>query len=404
MDGPDIPPFFICPISLQIMKDPVTLSTGITYDRESIDRWLFRYKHNTCPVTKQPLDNHTLTPNSTLLRLIQSWHLLKSSKLILAVDPPRPTFDLSLLHDLINKVREPESQIKSLRSIKLLIQDNENNRRYVEESGIPSLIASLVTETSPQEISHLNGNSTTIEEFMNVLFHLKLSPETLEKIVEDNNGKIIRSLSSILQLGSFQARIHAALLLKSIFKVVGENYKMELHSDLFDGIAEILKDQNSNRATTATLSILISVTPFGRNRIRAIEAGIVPVLVELLAETNERRSCESMLVVLEILCGWSDGRSAFLAHPASVAAVSSKILRVSQLANERAVKVLLLVCRYCMGGEILKEMVEVGGVTKLCMVVQGSCSRKAKEKAKEILGLHFRTWKKSPCFPSCLLP
>jgi hypothetical protein len=71
MDDIEVPYYFICPISLQIMKDPVTAITGITYDRESIEHWLFISKNTTCPVTKQPLPRDSgLTPNHTLRRLI----------------------------------------------------------------------------------------------------------------------------------------------------------------------------------------------------------------------------------------------------------------------------------------------------------------------------------------------
>ncbi|XLS71215.1 hypothetical protein HN51_028080 [Arachis hypogaea] len=70
----DVPLFFLCPISLEIMKDPVTVSTSITYDRESIETWLFSGKNKSCSVTKQQLsssDFFDLTPNHTLHRLIQ---------------------------------------------------------------------------------------------------------------------------------------------------------------------------------------------------------------------------------------------------------------------------------------------------------------------------------------------
>ncbi|GMJ03356.1 plant U-box 23 [Hibiscus trionum] len=74
MDDIEVPTYFICPISLQIMKDPVTAATGITYDRESIEHWLLTCKNTTCPVTQQPLPpDSDLTPNHTLRRLIQAW-------------------------------------------------------------------------------------------------------------------------------------------------------------------------------------------------------------------------------------------------------------------------------------------------------------------------------------------
>ncbi|KAI9107682.1 hypothetical protein K1719_021345 [Acacia pycnantha] len=74
MEEIEVPQYFVCPISLQIMKDPVTALTGITYDRESIEQWLLKAKEHKCPVTKQPLPRGSdLTPNHTLRRLIQAW-------------------------------------------------------------------------------------------------------------------------------------------------------------------------------------------------------------------------------------------------------------------------------------------------------------------------------------------
>ncbi|KAL9649333.1 hypothetical protein ABK040_014635 [Willaertia magna] len=53
---------FICPISQQLMIDPVIISeTGQTYDRKTIEEWL--QKQNTCPSTGIKLKSKTLTPN-----------------------------------------------------------------------------------------------------------------------------------------------------------------------------------------------------------------------------------------------------------------------------------------------------------------------------------------------------
>ena len=48
---------------MELMKDPVTVSTGITYDRESIEHWVYTCKKKTCPATMQELQNLELTPN-----------------------------------------------------------------------------------------------------------------------------------------------------------------------------------------------------------------------------------------------------------------------------------------------------------------------------------------------------
>ncbi|CAA2976745.1 U-box domain-containing 17, partial [Olea europaea subsp. europaea] len=67
-----IPKDFCCPISLDLMTDPVTVSTGQTYDRESISRWM-EEGHFTCPKTGQMLGDTQLVPNRALRNLITQW-------------------------------------------------------------------------------------------------------------------------------------------------------------------------------------------------------------------------------------------------------------------------------------------------------------------------------------------
>ncbi|KAK1388981.1 U-box domain-containing protein [Heracleum sosnowskyi] len=47
-----VPKDFSCPITLDLMTDPVIISTGQTYDRSSITRWM-EEGHCTCPKTGQ---------------------------------------------------------------------------------------------------------------------------------------------------------------------------------------------------------------------------------------------------------------------------------------------------------------------------------------------------------------
>ncbi|KAF4377139.1 hypothetical protein F8388_017543 [Cannabis sativa] len=67
-----VPYLFRCPITLDLFKDPVTLSTGQTYDRSSIEKWLAA-GNLTCPVTMQKLHDPTMVPNHTLRHLIDHW-------------------------------------------------------------------------------------------------------------------------------------------------------------------------------------------------------------------------------------------------------------------------------------------------------------------------------------------
>ena len=56
-----VPISFYCPITQEIMADPVFTSDGQTYERAAIEKWLAN--HNTSPLTGNQLSMNTLTPN-----------------------------------------------------------------------------------------------------------------------------------------------------------------------------------------------------------------------------------------------------------------------------------------------------------------------------------------------------
>ena len=66
-----VPDIFICPISCEIMRDPVFTATGNTYERDLIAKWL--YTHGTDPLTNESMCRKTLTPNLALCSAIAAW-------------------------------------------------------------------------------------------------------------------------------------------------------------------------------------------------------------------------------------------------------------------------------------------------------------------------------------------
>lgn len=61
---------FVCPITRQIMREPVTAADGHTYDHAAISRWLAN--HDTSPKTGEAMTN-LLLPNFNLKRLIEDF-------------------------------------------------------------------------------------------------------------------------------------------------------------------------------------------------------------------------------------------------------------------------------------------------------------------------------------------
>ncbi|KAG2666685.1 hypothetical protein I3760_15G074900 [Carya illinoinensis] len=69
---PEPPKEFKCPITMQVMHDPMIIASGKTFERFWIERW-FNEGNQTCPITHMKLDNLFMTPNSILKELISAW-------------------------------------------------------------------------------------------------------------------------------------------------------------------------------------------------------------------------------------------------------------------------------------------------------------------------------------------
>ncbi|KAL5067562.1 hypothetical protein RYX36_018449 [Vicia faba] len=431
----EVSPFFLCPISLQLMNDPVTVSTGITYDRQSIEKWLFSSQNNTCPVTKQLLlhDHQNLiilTPNHTLRTLIQAWCTLNSSYGVQRIPTPKPPTTKTLiqkhLKEASNSSDSPHLLIQSLEKLKMIASESETNRRCIESAGAVEFLASIVTKnntggssscstTELTETTILDDEDDDIEGFafdfdvgaddeaINILYNLHLTEQGLKTLLNFKNGEFLDSLMRLMQKGNYDSRTYAVFLLKSMSKVADPSKLAYLKTEFFVELVQLLKDQISEKASKATLQTLIQVVEIGRNRVRAVESGCVQVLIELLLDCKERKPCEMILVLLEMLCQCADGRYELLSHACGLAIVSKKILRISTMANDRAVRILLSVARFSATHLIVQEMLQIGVVAKLCLVLQVDSGNKAKEKAREILKLHAKSWRNSHCVPTNLL-
>ncbi|XP_041663784.1 WD repeat, SAM and U-box domain-containing protein 1-like [Cheilinus undulatus] len=71
-NGSEAPDEFLCPITRELMKDPVIAADGYSYERESIESWI-RGKNKTSPMTNLPLQTSMLTPNRSLKMAITRW-------------------------------------------------------------------------------------------------------------------------------------------------------------------------------------------------------------------------------------------------------------------------------------------------------------------------------------------
>ena len=70
-EAEEVPDDYICPITAEIMTDPVTTVDGFTYERTAISEWL-RTK-DTSPFTGATLESKTVIPNLSLRSMIRGF-------------------------------------------------------------------------------------------------------------------------------------------------------------------------------------------------------------------------------------------------------------------------------------------------------------------------------------------
>ena len=73
LDGLDL---LMCPLTMEVMRDPVITADGQTYERREIQKWL-ALGNRTSPLTGAELPSTNLTPNIVLRKFIQESGLLK---------------------------------------------------------------------------------------------------------------------------------------------------------------------------------------------------------------------------------------------------------------------------------------------------------------------------------------
>lgn len=269
----------------------------------------------------------------------------------------------------------------------------ERNKNSLEAAGAVEFIASLISSV----------DQSIMQVAVEVLFHLRSLESHLKDLMIYDGDRFIDSLVQVLKRGDYQSRGHATILLKSVFELAVPTRLISARVDLFIEIVNVVRDRISQQAFKAALKLLVELCPWGRNRIKAVESGAVSVLIEALLNTQEKRACELILFSLDQLCGCAEGRAEFLRHAAGLAIVSKKIFRVSHVASDWAVRILSSICRFSATSGVVMEMLQVGVVAKLCLVLQVDCRLKTKERAREVLRLHSRVWKSSPCVPAHLL-
>ena len=220
-----------CPITGDIMRDPVQGTDGHTYERSAIEEWLRR--NPTSPQTREPMQISTLKVNASIRFLCDKYHAGEfGNALPTSRAPPKISTD----------------------SIKL------SHSTYTNDAKTQIMASFAVdSDTFPKDVEHLS------QDVVLVIDHSGSMQQSVE--AKDANGNQLENGFSIQDIVN-----HAA---KTVAKTLDKNSRLAII--VFDNAIEILfelkimNDMNQSYAIT----MIDTIKPCGQTNIyHAIEAAI----------------------------------------------------------------------------------------------------------------------------------
>ncbi|XP_074581168.1 U-box domain-containing protein 26-like [Curcuma longa] len=395
MQTMSVPELFRCPIGLDLFTDPVALSTGQTYDRVNIEKWL-AYGNLTCPVTMQRLHDTSLVPNHTLRHLIEQWLLANSAVLTVPIQSTDVTLS-ALKHNLQFRESTTVTKLETLRIIKLLSTESSARQASLVREGFFELLLQVLFQFPMAE------NTEIIELALDGVLNLSLSPsrdlESVNMLREESN--LVR-LVFLLEEGNSRVKTKLCCLLEAIAShelclVLGRRERL-----LQVLISLLLNKSEFRGASEAALRAICSLCSLEANRNTAIREGAMDGLIAYLssaiyASRSWNPNVSLALATLEQLLALDVGKRRMSKMENGVMVLVKMVFRVpcDKGSSEHAVGALLLLCND--SAKARRDAINAGVLTQLLLLLQSQSSEQVKSKVRALLKLLRTKWAKEDC-------
>ncbi|CAN4097689.1 unnamed protein product [Withania somnifera] len=353
----DIPDELRCPISLDLIMDPVIVASGHTYDRNSITQWI-NSGHHTCPKSGQRLIHMALIPNYALKSLIQQWcqennipiteptltpmdsesSSSKIKKHDRAIDYISATKDATdavkmTAEFLVGKLAtgSPDIQRQAAYELRLLAKSGMDNRRIIAESGAIPFLMTLLSSHDPR----IQENAVTAL--------LNLSIHENNKILIMSSGAI-DSLIEVLQSGkTMEARGNAAAAIFSLSVI--DKYKVIIgaRTNAIPALVGLLEEGTTAGKRDAAIA-LFNLAVYDANRQSIVLAGAVPLLIDLLMDAKAGITDDS-LAILALVLGCNEGIQALRKSRILVSLLVDLLKFGSSKGKDHSITLLLGLCK-----------------------------------------------------------
>ena len=266
----EIPQEFLCPINLTIMKDPVLMPDGQTYERKAIEKALKISPLS--PITKKPLSMKDATTNYALKSMIEKF-LEKGENPLKKIEHPQKidkqdktkikTFKAEVIDD-------PNDEIKVFVNVSLEPEKKESRK--------PLVLIAMIDVSGSMEVSTTENLKEEEEDFgisrLGLVKHaLKTVASTMNKedkmslITFDNKARLVLEATEVDDTGK-----------KIIFDEIGEMYPGGL-TNIWDSLRiGMIEAQKYNEYNTCLM-----LFTDGEPNINP-PMGIIPTLKEAISD------------------------------------------------------------------------------------------------------------------------
>ncbi|KAL3636457.1 hypothetical protein CASFOL_021004 [Castilleja foliolosa] len=414
-----------CPISLQLMYDPVIICSGQTYERVFIEKW-FDDGHNTCPKTQQELSHLYLTPNYCVKGLVASWCeqnglsvpdeppvsrdinywrlvlsesdsmnsksigscKFNSFKVVPSDDCEEENNEFERYEDFLAVLEKGDDELdekcRVVEKIRHLLRDDEEARICMGANGfVESLLWFL-------ESAFCAGDERAQEIGAMALFNLALN---------NNRNKESMLASGVLQtlqkMSTNNVSVGAATALYMNLSCLDDAKPILGNSETVPFLISILNHENDIQCKLDALDALYNISTHPPNIPHLVSSGIIDALQTILTHLNDQLT-EKCISILIYLASSEIAKEEITTAYGLVTGLATVLDVGGSVEQEQAVMCLLTLCN---ANEKCSQMVLQEGVIPSLVSISVNGTTRGRQKARKLLML-FREQRQRD-LPAC---
>ncbi|KAK8957818.1 U-box domain-containing protein 44 [Platanthera zijinensis] len=169
---------FVCPLTKQVMRDPVSIETGQTFEREAIEKWFKECKDTVrkpvCPLTLKELNSSDLSPSIALRHTIEEWtqrnEAVQLDNACRSLGPGASEIDilqaLDYVMNICKKSRSKKHAVRNANIIPMIADMLKNSNKEVRCNALQTLCVVTEDDDDNKEVMAAGRTVRTIVKFL----------------------------------------------------------------------------------------------------------------------------------------------------------------------------------------------------------------------------------------------